>query len=115
QRIHISVSSLSKRISELEESVGCLLFDRVSRKAMLTPEGERLVPKARDLLHQADEVRRSLGERRGLRGKCRFGSGELSASTWLPALVARSRSLHPDLILEPHVDIGWALEQRVEE
>jgi len=115
QRVHLSVSSLSKRISELEASLGCALFDRMGRKAALTPEGERLLPRAHALLQDANELRRSAGAGPGLSGKCRFGSGELSACTWVPRLVSRAAAQHPGLAMEPYVDIGWALEQRVEQ
>ncbi|KAG1435137.1 hypothetical protein G6F57_021260 [Rhizopus arrhizus] len=49
----------------------------------------------------------------GLRGRCRFGVGELTALTWLPRLIAGVRAAYPDLVLEPYVDIGQVLEQRV--
>lgn len=115
QRVHLSVSSLSKRIAELEASLGCVLFDRMGRKAALTPEGEQLLPRARQLLQDADELRRSMGASPGLYGKCRFGTGELSASTWVPRLVSGAAALHPRLALEPYVDIGEVLEHRVEQ
>jgi DNA-binding transcriptional LysR family regulator len=96
ERVHLSVSSLSKRIAELEASLGVQLFDRSGRAAELTPQGEQLLP-------------RSVG----LQGRCRIGFGELSGLTWLPRLVRRVAELHPDLQLEPHADIGQVLEQRI--
>jgi DNA-binding transcriptional LysR family regulator len=33
QRLHVTQSSLSKRIAELEQSVGATLFDRTNRSA----------------------------------------------------------------------------------
>jgi DNA-binding transcriptional LysR family regulator len=44
ERVHLSVSSLSKRIAELEASLGVQLFDRSGRAAELTPQGEQLRP-----------------------------------------------------------------------
>ena len=49
----------------------------------------------------------------GLVGRCRFGVGELTALTWLPRLIGVVRAAHPGLVLEPYVDIGQVLEQRV--
>ena len=112
-RLHLSVSSLSKRITELEEALGQALFDRSGHKAALTDAGQRLVPQARELLAAADRVRASMNDTPGLRGHCRFGVGELTALTWLPRLIAGVRAAYPELVLEPYVDIGQVLEQRV--
>ena len=53
ERLHLSVSSLSKRIAELEEALGQLLFDRSGHKAALTEAGQRLLPQAGDMLASA--------------------------------------------------------------
>ena len=44
ERVHLSVSSLSKRIAELEATLGQSLFDRSGHRAALTEAGERLLP-----------------------------------------------------------------------
>jgi DNA-binding transcriptional LysR family regulator len=113
ERLHLSVSSLSKRITELEEALGQPLFDRSGHRAALTDAGQRLLPQARELLAAADQIRASMAETPGLRGRCRFGVGELTALTWLPRLIGVVRAAYPELVLEPYVDIGQVLEQRV--
>ena len=45
-RLHVTQSSLSKRVVELEESVGAPLFDRSGKRAQLTEAGQRLLPLA---------------------------------------------------------------------
>lgn len=115
ERLHVSQSSLSKRIAELEGQLRQPLFDRSGHRAALTPAGERLLPLARRMLGLADEMRAALDtEGSGLQGHCRFGVGELAALTWLPDLVAFIRDQHPELVLEPYVDVGAALEQRLD-
>ena len=114
QRLHVSQSTLSKRISELETQLRNTLFDRSGHRATLTEAGEQLLPLARRMLGLADEMRSRLSDGGGLRGHCRFGVGELAALTWLPDFVAQSRARHPDLVLEPFVDLGAVLEQRLE-
>lgn len=113
ERLHLSVSSLSKRITELEEGLSQPLFDRSGHKAVLTDAGQRLLPQARSLLAAADQIRASMTGTPGLRGRCRFGVGELTALTWLPGLIRAVRAAYPELVLEPYVDIGQVLEQRV--
>ncbi|MBW0172639.1 MAG: LysR family transcriptional regulator [Hydrogenophaga sp.] len=114
QRLHVSQSTLSKRIAELETQLRTSLFDRSGHRATLTEAGEQLLPLARRMLGLADEMRSRLTEGGGLRGHCRFGVGELAALTWLPDFVAQSRVQYPDLVLEPFVDLGAVLEQRLE-
>lgn len=113
-RLHISQSTLSKRITELEVQLGQSLFDRSGHRAMLTDAGEQLLPLVRRMLGLADEMRSLLGDGTGVRGHCRFGVGELAALTWLPDLVALAREMYPELTLEPFVDLGAVLEQRLE-
>ncbi len=113
ERVHLSVSSLSKRVAELESSLGVQLFDRSGRSAELTPQGEQLLPRIRELLHAASQLQQAAGRTVGLQGRCRLGFGELSGLTWLPRLVQKVAELHPALQLEPHADIGQVLEQRI--
>lgn len=114
ERVHLSVSSLSKRIAELEASLGQVLFDRGGHRAALTEAGTRLLPLAGALLQQADRVHQEMGHTAGLRGPCRLGVGELTALTWLPRLVAAIASAHPALEVSVHVDVGAALAERLD-
>ena len=68
ERVHLSVSSLSKRIAELEASLGQVLFDRAGHRAALTEAGTRLLPLAGALLQQADRLQQEMGSTAGLRG-----------------------------------------------
>lgn len=113
-RLHLSQSSLSKRIGELETQLGKALFDRSGHRAVLSPAGQTLLPLARRLLSAADEVLEIMTDEVHVQGVCRFGVGELAALSWLPAFVAAAREQYPKLLLEPHVDLGRALEERVE-
>jgi DNA-binding transcriptional LysR family regulator len=113
ERLHLSTSSLSKRLVELEDTLGVQLFDRSGHKAALTEAGERFLPRASALLLLAEETRKSVGLDTKISGRCLFGVGELSALTWLPHLVTYTRQHFPELRLEPHVDMGLALDERL--
>lgn len=115
ERMHLTVSSLSKRLAELEASIGQNLFDRRGHRAVLTPVGERFLPQAVALLHHAGEVRQSVAlDRPGLAGQCRIGSGELASITWLAHWVQSLRTTHPGLTMNVVIDIGEALADRLE-
>ena len=57
-RLRLAGPSLSQQIKALERDLGVQLFDRDRRSVALTPQGESLLPGARLLLAQADELRR---------------------------------------------------------
>jgi DNA-binding transcriptional LysR family regulator len=114
ERMHLSISSLSKRIAELEESLGVALFDRSGHRAVMTEAGQGLLPRALELLDAAASIRNTFAPSAGLVGRCAFGVGELSALTWLPRFIAQVRAQYPKLVLEPYVDVGAVLETKVD-
>lgn len=115
-RLHITQSSLSKRIAELESELGRELFDRSHKKSMLTEEGERLLPRCRAALDMVEAIARNDDalDGRALTGTCKFGISELSASTWLPRFIDRVRASYPQLMLEPQVVLTRQLERLVQ-
>lgn len=113
ERLHVTQSSLSKRIAELETSIGGTLFDRSSQRAVLTELGQRMVPLSSQMLSLSDHVKSLVAAAEGLHGVCKFGISELGALTWLPPFVATLREAHPNLVLRPYVDLARQLERRV--
>ncbi|MFQ6685074.1 LysR family transcriptional regulator, partial [Bordetella pertussis] len=55
-RLHLSLSSLSKRIAELESALGLDLFDRSGHRAALTPAGQALLAEGRHVLQSLDAL-----------------------------------------------------------
>ena len=64
------------------------------------------------MLASAERIRASVAQSAGRRA-LPLRRGELTALTWLPRLIGVVRAAHPGLVLEPYVDIGQVLEQRV--
>ena len=58
ERLHIAGPSLSQQIKALERDLKVTLFDRDRRSVSLTAAGATLLPDARALIGQADELRR---------------------------------------------------------
>jgi DNA-binding transcriptional LysR family regulator len=58
ERLHIAGPSLSQQIKALERDLKVRLFDRDRRSVTLTDSGAALLPHARALVDQADELRR---------------------------------------------------------
>lgn len=58
ERLRIAGPSLSQQIKALERDLKVTLFDRDRRSVALTQAGGALLPEARSLIQQADELRR---------------------------------------------------------
>lgn len=67
EALHMAASPLSRSIQQLEHDLGGPLFDRGTRRVELTPLGAGLVPRARKLLDEVDDITRSV--RRQARGQ----------------------------------------------
>jgi DNA-binding transcriptional LysR family regulator len=50
QRLYVAQQALSRDIRKLEENVGVALLSRTTRKVALTPAGERMLVRARELI-----------------------------------------------------------------
>lgn len=112
-RLNVTQSTLSKRIAELEAALNVPLFDRSAQRSVLTEHGTRILGHAHKILQFEGEIHQLLSTPLRLSGLCRFGVSELTALTWFPKFVARITSEHPDLALEPYVDLAAGLEKRL--
>lgn len=114
-KLHMSQSAISKRIAELEETFDVAMFDRARRTSQLTPKGTQLLAHASDLLMRRDLMLGEVSDKSALVGRFRIGVTELTAMTWLPALVERINAVYPRLQLEPSVEVGSVLSRRLEQ
>lgn len=64
--VNVSQSGISTQVQKLERELGVTLFDRSSRRVVLSPEGERLLPALRSALSAVAEVGQTASDLRGL-------------------------------------------------
>lgn len=57
-KLFITQPAVSKRVASLEEELGAQLFNRIARQISLTEAGKQLLPKAQELVAQAEELQR---------------------------------------------------------
>ncbi|QEE42387.1 MULTISPECIES: LysR family transcriptional regulator [unclassified Methylobacterium] len=108
-RLNTTQSSVSKRIHELEASLGTPLFDRSQRGARLTEKGKSILAIGEEMLALRDRAVAVATSRTTLIRHLRFGVTELTALTWLPQLVAELRATYPNIVLEPEVEQSTTL------
>jgi DNA-binding transcriptional LysR family regulator len=102
RRLHMSASPLSHQIRVLEARVGQKLFSRNSRSVHLTEAGEFLLPKARRLVAEADQLWTELRSHNGdASGPLRLGySGGLGGRVYallLPQLLRANPGILPTI------------------
>lgn len=98
QRLHLTPSALSMLVSSLEGELAVRLFERTTRRLVLTEEGLELLPSVQkvfaDLDHAFDGLRQ-LSERRS--GRFAVATSPLLAATLLPLLLASFRNRFPGI------------------
>ncbi|MGY2374302.1 LysR family transcriptional regulator [Pseudomonas sp. SDO524_S393] len=113
-KLNMSQSAISKRIQELEDTFEVEIFDRSKRNARLTEKGAELLDHAKDLLKRRDQLLERVSAREVLVRRFRLGVTELTALTWLPALVDALRQAYPKVQIEPSVELSSELFRKLE-
>jgi DNA-binding transcriptional LysR family regulator len=106
-RLYVAQQALSRDIRRLEQQLGVRLLTRTTRRVALTPEGERLLLRARELLALHDQTVQELG------GHDHPLLVDLLAEGHTPARLlraARQRAPKTELVARFHGGFGAALE-----
>jgi DNA-binding transcriptional LysR family regulator len=103
ERLAITQSALSRSIQALEADLGQTLFDRSTKGVRLTAAGALLIPRARSLLRQANEIERDAAQlASGEAGRVAIGFGPMFSH--LPAeLIEHCWTEAPDVELQTHI------------
>ncbi|MBU02351.1 MAG: LysR family transcriptional regulator [Halieaceae bacterium] len=107
---HVSQSTLSAGIGELEDALGVCLVERNNRRVFLTLLGEEVVERARDLLvNVEDMISLCAGAGAPFQGRMRMGVIPTVAPYLLPDLLGQIRIRHPAFKLFIREDLSRAL------
>lgn len=99
--LKVTHSTVARRISALEESLGTQLFLRTGKGCCLTPAGEKLVPFAEQLETTAISLEESVsGFNRQISGAIRIGAPDGIGNCYLASRLGILQSLHPALDVE---------------
>ncbi len=100
-RLFITQPAVSKRIKQLEEELDVKLFERIGRRVRLSPAGDVLLPRARELVLQAQDLKRlasALHEK--VSGPLRMGTSHHIGLHRLPPYLERFRASYPEVRLD---------------
>jgi len=120
--IHVTQPAISRQIRLLEDALGVMLFDRLSRGVRLTEAGRVLEGDARRIFALAKQAESSMREIRSLAsGHLSLGASTTIGNYLLPPVLARFHAQYPGvdihlaigntdfiqhLLLEDHIAIG---------
>lgn len=120
--LKVSQPAISKRLGDLEQQLGSVLFDRLPRGVRLTSGGNLLLPHAERILTLSDVAKQELSELAGLaRGNLSAGASTTIGSYLIPNLFGSFHREHPGVrltleiantaqiqaaVLENRVDLG---------
>ncbi|MBN3724188.1 LysR family transcriptional regulator [Burkholderia sp. Ac-20379] len=96
-RLHMTQGAVSQQVKRLEDTLGCLLFVRQTRKLALSRQGEPFLVKARQLLHLNDDIWSDM-QADALRGSLRVGVPFDLVTPLAPAMKAFAQA-HPQVEL----------------
>lgn len=108
-----SQSNISRHISEFEGAFERPLFDRSSRAARLTMEGQEVLRLARGILRRRADLVERFGNSDLVSSTLRLGVTELAALTWLGRFLAALRERYPRMRVEPEVASSTSLHSRL--
>jgi LysR family transcriptional regulator, hydrogen peroxide-inducible genes activator len=111
---NISQPTMSTQIMKLEEYLGCTLIERNAKSISLTPMGQEVVEKARQIVAQVDALLSSTRAPRGpLVGPLNLGVFPTLAPYFLPRFIPLIKSSYPQLQLVVYEDLTERLLERL--
>ncbi len=105
-RCGVAQPSISQQIQKLERELSCPLFERIGRRIQLTDAGRSLLPRARAILEQVQEIPQGLeDDARSGHGRLVVGAIPTIAPYLLPAAIRSLTETFPAVDLHVREDL----------
>lgn len=118
EELHYAQASVSHHLARLQEDMGAVLTRRRGRGIALTPEGELLAGRAREILRRLAETATDVDAlRRQLQSRLRIAAFQSALLELVPPALRSMRAAHGDIALElreSHPDDALELLRRNE-
>lgn len=113
--LHITQPTLSRQIAQMEDEMGVKLFDRGTRKIVLTNEGMLLRRRAEEILELVDKTERELVEQEEMvEGTVSLGCGDLTAVQLMPDLIRGFHERYPAVTFELYTATADHVKERMD-
>jgi DNA-binding transcriptional LysR family regulator len=114
-RLNLTQSTITKRVQELETSMGFSVFDRSKRQAILTTRGEQFVSLSRETVASFESLTSFNSGAKVVSTQVRIGVTEISSLTWLPRFLEISLANDPSLQFDLTIDMSRNLHSSLED
>jgi LysR family cyn operon transcriptional activator len=112
---HVTQSTLSHQIKQLETEIGQRLFDRIGKRIVITDAGEQLLGKVKHALSEIDDGLRALrGAAEQLSGNLRIGVTHTFNISLLPTCIDAFLRKHPSVRVTVHEQSAEAVARGIE-
>lgn len=112
--LHLSQPTVSDHIKKLETELRCVLFDRLARKIIPTPEAEMLFNHALEIIEKTDSIKNVLRRLKDeVSGELIIAASTIPGTYLLPSLIASFRNKHPFVFFTIPVSDSKAVIQQV--
>ena len=108
--LHLSQPAVSQAIRELEDYYRVPLFDRISRKLVISTAGEHLYPEALYILERFEKIETSMMNWDSS-GEIRIGSSVTIGAELMPTLISQLQKSYPDLKIFVQISSSDAIEE----
>ncbi|PNX51136.1 MAG: hypothetical protein BV458_11980 [Thermoplasmata archaeon M9B2D] len=101
QELYLSQPTISEHIKNLEEDIGCRLFDRVGRTIIATKEAEIIYPRAIHILEEIERIKEDLlPYEKEVKGPLLIGASTIPGTYILPLLASRFKRIHQNVYFQ---------------
>lgn len=103
EKLFLTQPAISKRVAQLESQLGARLFDRIGRQVHLTEAGHALLPRARQVLYELEDMGRAISGLSGeVSGTLRIGTSHHIGLHRLPPVLRQFSREYPQVQLDIH-------------
>lgn len=100
EALHISQSTLSRQIMDMEDDLGVTLFERGRREITLTEDGDFLYQRAKEIVQLTADTEAKIHAGQSLSGTLRIGIGEGSVNDLILSSAQPIIDQNPDVTLD---------------
>ncbi len=113
-KLNMAKSSLSRRVSELEQRLGVQLLQRTTRKLSLTDQGQQFYKRSIQILTELEEAEELVGDEQvELKGRIRIAAPVSFSNQYLCSVVCEFNAKYPNIDL--NIDLNDRQVDLVEE
>lgn len=114
EKMFSTQAAISNRVAALEDELGARLFLRDSKGVSLTPEGERVLGYAEQMIDTLHALQQSISASSDIKGCIRLGIMDTVIHTWLSPFVSMLMESYPLVEIELTVDTSLNLCEQLQ-